>query len=389
MSTRILVGHALERLRAMPAESVHCCITSPPYWRLRSYEGGDSMIGLETTFDAHLARLVEVFREVRRVLRADATLWLNYGDAYSTGTTAGRNPTKTADVGGWQQQAAIGPRANDPALKPKDLMMMPARVALALQADGWWLRSEVVWHKPNPMPESCTDRPTSAHEKLYLLSKRATYFYDADAVRLPPTGRTDAMTFGAPPERMDGDRSYKCDGTAGANLRNVWTIATESFPDAHFATFPTALVEPCIRAGTSERGVCAKCGAPWVRESSTRYVPAPGWGPGSANGARGGNGEQKALKPRPRLKRETETTGWRPSCDHGAATVPAVVLDCFGGSGTVGVVAQRLGRDAILIEISPTYAAMARQRIDDDLRESPRWRIQPEDMPLFAEVESA
>ena len=265
MSTRILVGDALERLRELPAESVHCVVTSPPYWGLRSYLKDPGMIGLEPTFDEHLERLVAVFREVRRVLRSDGTLWLNYGDAYTSGNRA----TQMGNVGGIESNPAMAgmARPRTPAgLKPKDLMMMPARVALALQADGWWLRSEVVWHKPNPMPESCTDRPTSAHEKLYLLTKRATYFYDAEAVRvLSPvaeqarTGQRQPSKARAEPPRHEAFGSYHngLDSEprgAGANLRNVWSIPTESFPGAHFATMPQKLVEPCIRAGTSERG---------------------------------------------------------------------------------------------------------------------------------------
>ena len=371
--TRILVGGALERLRELPDESVHCVVTSPPYWGLRSYEKDPGMIGLEPTFDEHLERLVAVFREVRRVLRSDGTLWLNYGDAYAS--TLGGGSAR------YRPQAERRMKRDTEQLKAKDLMMMPARVALALQADGWWVRSKVIWHKPNPMPESCTDRPTSSYEELFLMSKHATYFYDAEAVRVPAAWPEDkpriqfssrrSEAIGVEPSGNEAGKVYQ--RPTHANLRNVWTIPTHSFALAHFATFPPALVEPCIRAGTSERGVCAQCGAPWVRKTDTRYVPAPGWGEGSVNGRRDGNGEQKALKSRPRLHRETETTGWRPSCECAHDTVPATVLDPFGGSGTVALVAQRLQRDAVLIEISPTYAEMAEKRIR-------------EDAPLFADV---
>ena len=165
--THILIGDALERLRGLPDESVHCVVTSPPYWGLRSYEGGERMIGLEPTFDEHLERLVEVFREVRRVLRSDGTVWLNYGDAYASGM---RSAYATDRKYGGARAHESRPPTMD-GLKPKDLMLMPARVALALQSDGWWVRSRIVWHKPNPMPESVDDRPTSAHEDLYLLTK--------------------------------------------------------------------------------------------------------------------------------------------------------------------------------------------------------------------------
>ena len=182
MSVRIMVGDALSQLAALPDASVHCAVTSPPYWGLRAYRGDAGMIGLEPTFDEHLENLVAVFREVRRVLRADGTLWLNYGDAYSGGVPGGASPDGARKGRADMASAAAPKRGRE--WKPKDLLMMPARVAMALQADGWWLRSEIVWHKPNPMPESCTDRPTSAHEKLFLLSKSAKYFYDAEAVRV-------------------------------------------------------------------------------------------------------------------------------------------------------------------------------------------------------------
>jgi DNA modification methylase len=168
MTCRIEVGDALGVLRGMPAESVHCCVTSPPYWGLRDY-GTDCQLGLEKTPEEYVARMVEVFREVRRVLRDDGTLWLNLGDSYR------KNPARRF---GKRPQDAPPPAGS--GIKPKDLVGIPWRVAFALQADGWYLRSDIIWHKPNPMPESCTDRPTKAHEYVFLLSKRARYFYDAE-----------------------------------------------------------------------------------------------------------------------------------------------------------------------------------------------------------------
>ena len=320
MSTTIHVGNALDVLAGLPSESVHCCVTSPPYWGLRSYGGGAGMIGLEPTFEEHLANLVAVFREVRRVLRDDGTLWLNYGDAYAS---IGRSPKKESPgVGATQAMPRVerdvvwkaggGSKFSwtlPGGYKPKDLMMMPARGAMALQADGaadihamktimdvrnrifdayedetppdrilavleamqveyaqakgesWWLRSEIIWHKPNPMPESCTDRPTSSHEKLFLLTKSPRYFYDAEAVRATSAKpwKKDMLYEGKSAEmhRQGGkgrnaayDRSKSTGDDASANLRNVWTIPTHSYKGAHFATFPPALVEPCIKAGT-------------------------------------------------------------------------------------------------------------------------------------------
>ena len=477
MSVRILPGDALARLRELPDESIHCCITSPPYWGLRSYEGdswagGDAscdhkhptqhqkqgatsarqgranveaqrnetfrdvcarcgakrtgtMIGLEPTFDEHLERIVEVFREVRRVLRRDGTLWLNYGDAYASGM---RTQYATDRKYGHARAHDSRPPTPD-GLKPKDLMMMPARVALALQADGWWLRSEIVWHKPNPMPESCTDRPTSAHEKLYLFAKRATYFYDAEAVRVPynpaSIGRYDSPKQGTainghqPGRERTPENKSIAPNPAGANLRNVWSIPTESFPDAHFATFPTALVEPCIKAGTSERGCCAACGAPLVREivaaaemdmsrqqarraveiaraigltdEHLAAIRASGICDDSTAAPRGQLTSMSALAREAKqalgsyfrefTARRPTTTGWRPSCECAAETVPCTVLDPFGGAGTVGVVAQSLGRSAILIELSERYAAMARDRIERPHR--PKMRPAREPGPLF------
>ena len=283
MSVRILVGDCLKRLRTLPEESIHCVVTSPPYWGLRDY-GVAGAIGLEPTLQEHIDAIwSRVFREVRRVLRSDGTLWLNYGDRYAyapvhpPGAQSRGNPgVETSTLSAGQVRAA--PKgthtgsAKRTGLKPKDLMMMPARVALALQADGWWLRSEIVWHKPNPMPESVRDRPTSTHEKVYLLTKSARYFYDAEAVREEDAGtdhprnilhRPEPSGGILPPHR--GIRTAEGRNGGGRNLRNLWTIATHPFSEAHFATFPPKLVEPCIKAGTSEKGCCPECGTPWVR----------------------------------------------------------------------------------------------------------------------------
>ena len=418
MGVEIITAGALDALKDMEAESVHCVVTSPPYWGLRSYGGDPGMIGLEDTFEEHLENLLTVFDEVWRVLRKDGTLWLNYGDAYAgswgnyapTGT-GGQRAKKTER---WERPAYADTARRPPAsrrqngLKPKDLMMMPARVALAMQATGWWLRSEIIWHKLNPMPESVTDRPTNAHEKVFLFSKAQRYFYDAEAVRTgavsldrdreTPRGRDTCgrHTLGAAiPERerrskrpvqpqkprhepprhnRSGPWHKTLDDTprGGANLRNVWSIATAPFRETHFATFPPALIEPCIKAGTSEKGCCATCGAPWKREIETAKVP-----PEMRN--RGGKMDyhrrdlgagQKMQEWRD--ENPPQTVGWQPSCDcrqfprSGPMPVPATVLDPFAGSGTVGLVADRLQRSAVLIEISPQYAAMAKERIEKD-----------------------
>ena len=340
---RILQGDALAVLRTLPAESVHCCVTSPPYFGLRDY-GVPGQIGLELSYPDYVARLLEVFREVRRVLRSDGTLWLNIGDSYATGAgKVGECPGGGKQGERWKgyrgghdaspkhADGAIGPmtqanRLPQPGLKPKDLMMIPARVALALQADGWYLRSDIIWAKPNPMPESVTDRPTKAHEYLFLLSKSERYFYDYEAIKEPAIcgdprkpycpGQVDARGDGhargggkVRPSVARGGFSGKTEqlSTEGRNAfravedwrnkRTVWTVTTSPFPEAHFATFPPALVEPCILAGCPEGGM---------------------------------------------------------------------VIDPFCGSGTTGMVALRHGRQFIGIELNPEYVAMARRRIEGD-----------------------
>ena len=377
MTVQVLQGDAREMLCTLPENSVHCCITSPPYWGLRSYGDDEGMIGLEPTFDEHLANLVAVFRELRRVLRNDGTVFLNYGDSYTSGNRATWRSGAAENKGHCIQDDM--PRPNTPyGLKPKDLIMMPSRVAMALQADGWWLRSEIIWHKLNPMPESVKDRPTSAHEKMFLLSKAARYFYDAEAVRVAmqpqSIARLNQSTFdsqtGGPKDTKTGNRSHrktlenlKANGGTSSNLRNVWTIATHSFKEAHFATFPPALVEPCIKAGTSARGVCGECGAPWAREVEKKFKPQR---EGDSRAHISGKEMGQGWEGTPRRTTETSTTGWSPSCNHDAPTVPATVLDPFAGSGTTGLVADKLGRDAILIEINAEYADMARERIVSD-----------------------
>ena len=334
MAVRILIGDARERLRDLPDGSVHCVVTSPPYWGLRAYGGDPGMIGLEPTFDEHLINLVAVFREVRRVLRSDGTLWLNYGDAYAANGASGGGKPSESEPGRPVDKARLDSakatsviaRAKGSGLKPKDLMMMPARVAMALQADGWWLRSEIVWHKPNPMPESVTDRPTSAHEKLFLLSRRKSYYYDAEAVRVPAI-RAGCIA-GGDPDRMaqsgagnhitNTSRMRSTPVASHANLRNVWTIATHAYSAAHFATFPPALVEPCIKAGTSEHGVCGECGAPWVRvvEEDDEWTKQRETLADVRDDERGGALTATWASNTPGVTAKRTTTGWR-------ATLPA------------------------------------------------------------------
>lgn len=259
---RIIEGDCRESLRTLDAGSVQTCVTSPPYFGLRDY-GHDGQIGLEPTPDEFVAELVSVFREVRRVLRDDGTLWLNLGDSYASDFkgTGGLNSKQPTNAG-----SLYAPRKFNHGAKPKDLLGIPWRVAFALQADGWYLRSDIIWSKPNPMPESVTDRPTKAHEYVFLLSKSPRYFYDADAIREKladanaqrTTAHYDtADRYGAGNGGNGGLDSLaarmRSGEHSGANKRSVWTVATQPYPGAHFATFPPKLIEPCILAGSPEK----------------------------------------------------------------------------------------------------------------------------------------
>jgi DNA modification methylase len=305
MSVEILQGDCRETLKTLPDASVNCCVTSPPYFGLRDY-GHGGQIGLEESPDAFVQQMVGVFREVKRVLRDDGTLWLNLGDSYSPGARTTqvaptlRHSAKDAASGkqAYLNNFAVRPKG-DAWSKPKDLLGIPWRVAFALQADEWYLRQDIIWHKPNPMPESVTDRCTKAHEYIFLLSKSARYFYDAEAICEPSEGvsggpfsqkthegRRSAMAGGAEIGRPE-DKGTR-------NRRSVWSVVTKPYKAAHFATFPPDLIRPCILAGCPTGGT---------------------------------------------------------------------VLDPFGGSGTTGQVAMEEGRNAILCELNADYVGLIRKRI--------------------------
>ncbi len=322
---RILEGDCRETLKTLDSESVHTCVTSPPYWGLRDY-GHAGQLGLETTPEEYVAKMVEVFREVKRVLRKDGTLWLNLGDNYATKPQGHADAPDPKNPVGRGRGGAVRPnRLPLVGLKHKDLVGIPWRVAFALQADGWYLRSDIIWAKPNPMPESCTDRPTKAHEYIFLLTKGPKYFYDHEAIKEPAVGTTphdltgqgwqapgqapqsgsrvkkagpnamrgqgsnrpegggranrpgrDMSMVGQSRMATDGDTPDSTNATTGGsfvdgpmesrNKRTVWTVSTKPFAGAHFATFPPDLIEPCILAGTGEQGCCPKCGQSWVRQ---------------------------------------------------------------------------------------------------------------------------
>lgn len=392
----ILIGDVLEQLATLPENSVHCCVTSPPYWGLRDY-GVEGQIGLEATPEEFIAKMVAVFRAVRRVLREDGTLWLNIGDCYNGIGGPGKQdggpigPTAATAIENTRGRRSVGS-------KPKDLLLMPWRVALALQADGWWVRSAVCWAKKSPMPESVVDRPTSSWEPIFLMAKSARYFYDAEAVKEPlstgdngskfdsdrkltvhpNTGRNRMPPIGGVKHAGssgggNGNATYSGDRPvwpAKRNQRNVWHLGPEPYPEAHFATFPTEIPRRAILAGTSDKGCCAACGSPWVRKVETDRVRASGSGrsgnaPEGKNGHMQGGGETGDVRNGPVCI--TRTTGWEAGCGCGAGggggVVPCTVLDPFLGSGTTLAVARQLGRVGVGVELNPEYVKLAHDRI--------------------------
>ena len=376
MATEFLVGDVREMMATIPDESVHCVVTSPPYWGLRDY-GIPGQIGLERTPEEYVAAMVEVFREVRRVLRADGTCWLNLGDSYARDPKRGVKFQSGSTTRLHNQQAAERNRGVPvpEGLKEKDLVGIPWRVAFALQADGWWLRSDIIWAKPNPMPESVTDRPTRSHEYLFLLTKSERYAYDAEAIkeegvthlRDPRYGpdapgrdrHSEPWNQAAPYKPHSGFKSL--DTTRGRNKRDVWTVATEPFPGAHFAVMPTSLVEPCILAGTSPQA-CPTCGAPWERVVERRAADRDDAGRTHGLAAQRMG---KSAPPERGWETQTATIGFQPTCrcETSDGVSQCVVLDPFGGSGTVASVAKRLGRSSVYIDANPKYAEMARRRL--------------------------
>ena len=255
MNHQLINGDSLEVLRTLRDGAVQCCVTSPPYWGLRDY-GKDGQIGLEPTPEAYVEGLMRVFREVRRMLRDDGVAWLNLGDCYATGAgKVGDCPGGGKQGENWKGAMTSPNRMPLPGLKPKDLVGIPWRVAFALQADGWWLRSDVIWSKPNPMPESVKDRPTKSHEYVFLMSKQERYYWDQEAVREEGEGRLDRGHIVRGRIGLQGWKGDPLEESNGRNIRSVWTIAPKPFTGAHFAVMPEELVERCIKAGSREGDV--------------------------------------------------------------------------------------------------------------------------------------
>ncbi|MFT3863996.1 MAG: site-specific DNA-methyltransferase [Solirubrobacterales bacterium] len=440
IGSRVLCGDAIGTLGSLPEGFAQTAITSPPYWGLRDYGvpprvwGGEEgcrhrwagaepgrradrregppartgewadwrsgagrggldggrfcdgcgawrgCLGLEPEPEMYVEHLVAVMREVRRCLRPDGTLWLVLGDSH-----AARLRQSGDEYAGELSRSSRGVitegrRPLPRGLKEKDLVGIPWRVALALQADGWWLRSDTIWHKPNAMPESVLDRPTRAHEYVFLLSPSVRYHYDAFAVREPDTGRRPGAGYVRPERLSHGGaeaprgQGGEWVGGGGRNRRSVWSIPTTCFKGAHFATFPEDLVDVCLLAGTSPVA-CRSCGAPWRRVvSSRRLLPGVhelrgGWTEEGSQ-ARSGRALRPTGKGHWRVRVERETVGWEPGCDHDAPGARCAVLDPFAGVATTGLAAARHGRDFVGVELSGAYARMARRRLREAATET-------------------
>jgi len=385
----IKIGDCREKLKELPNNFFHTVITSPPYWGLRDYGTGkwtggnpncshiagksrndadrefgtketltvqyrdvckdcgavrqDNQIGMEPSPEEYVRKIVRTFQEVKRVLRPDGTLWLNLGDSYSSG---GRTSTTNQSVRGDKDYGVTRPPVSS-SIKPKDLVGIPWRVALALQEDGWYLRQDIIWHKPNPMPESVKDRCTKAHEYIFLLSKSEKYYYDSHAIK---------------------EKSVDC----LSNKRSVWTVPVKPYNEAHFAVFPTNLIEPAILAGCPPK-ICLECGTPYEREMVTVEVPdretrdnMVGVIPKRDKTSRMNSKDMKPLI--------QEDRGFTKNCScSGSQTSAGRVLDPFGGSGTTALVADRHGRDATIIELNEKYVDIAETRLGGET-------------PLFTEI---
>lgn len=409
----ILHGDCRQTLKTLPDCSVHCVVTSPPYFGLRDY-GCNGQIGLEATPDEFVSEIVAVFREVRRVLRDDGVCWLNLGDSYATGAgKVGNCPGGGPQGENWNGPKTQANRMPLPGLKPKDLIGIPWMCAFALRADGWWLRQDIIWHKPNPMPESVTDRCTKAHEYIFLLTKSERYFFDNQAIQEKAlrghagsefhTGKTGEHQQGRASTKPRGsgnkerkpasDRGVPVDTNGSTNgdlagsvplegetrnKRSVWTVSLKSYKGAHFATFPPDLIEPCVMAGTSAHGCCPQCGSPWKRVlEKERVATRPGnktkvgrVSDDHGSPYEGHSGMIVGNRDPQRHCTSTKTIGWSPTCecfshedDDAPEPIPCTVLDPFNGSGTTGEVARKCGCTYIGCELNPEYIALTKKRL--------------------------
>ena len=404
----ILQGDVREVLRGLPDGIVQTCVTSPPYFGLRSYLPGDHAdkvkeVGHGQSLEQYVQSMVEVFREVRRVLRDDGTLWLNLGDSYAANRPYQVPSTKGgAKHGPAQGVNGAGSRVPD-GLKPKDLIGIPWRVAFALQADGWFLRAACPWVKRNPMPESVTDRPGTSHEYVFLLAKSADYFYDRHGVLVAFAdarqgrdggkkksqrnrgGRDDGFTTPSgidPPanggrNRRSGDWFFDAMGMIVDEVGDpvAFTPTVKPYKKAHFATFPEGLVEPCVLVGSSQQA-CSVCGAPFDRVIESREAADSGAATGNREVRNDGGTRERAPAGsgggNVLATVNVGTSKFHPACSCDAESARQLVLDPFAGSGTTGVVALRHGRDFVGIELNAEYVTLAHERIQASLlKETP------------------
>ena len=367
MKIQILQGNCIETLQKLDDESINTCITSPPYWGLRNYNGEEKQLGMEDTPEEFVDNLVKVFREVKRVLRDDGTVWLNLGDSYSSG---GRTTTTNQSLRGDKDYGVTRPKPSK-GIKPKDLIGIPWRVALALQQDGWYLRQDIIWHKPNPMPESVKDRCTKAHEYIFLLSKNVKYYFDNEAIKEDSKYHGKDKKSDKGNIRYEGKRTSNKDTKAQQsfvtinpkkNKRSVWTITTKPFKGAHFATFPKDLIEPCVLAGCPEK-ICVGCGKPYER-----VMQKPKQLEVDRN-KRSGLDDRKVGGVLDKYNRENPPIdlGVQKQCNcETNETKAGTVLDPFGGSGTTGIVAVNNNRHAVLCELNQEYIDLAKDRINQE-----------------------
>src|SRR5665213_2228257 len=404
---RIICGDALTVLRELPDGIVHTCVTSPPYFNLRDYKI-EGQMGLEESPEEYVQKMVEVFREVKRVLHDSATLWINIGDSYASNPESGGKQSLLM-TGSEHKRTPKKGYVRPVGLKPKDLVGVPWRLAFALQAEGFYLRSDIIWQKLNPMPSSVLDRPTCSKEYIFLLAKSQKYFYDIDSIKEPATHETTKMPDGwdtgdgvhgsihrngrekgAKVNKQRGhgrqhagftdrwDAMTKAEQCSGMrNKRDVWTVATKPFKDSHFATVPAKFISSCCLSGSKPVGVCRECGAP-PRQVYEKVEPLELVKASSKMSELPDEHGQKRIQQRVKAARNAgaehdppfagkAAIGWESSCKCNVGTVPALVLDPFSGSGTTGLVANGRGRNYIGVELNPDYISMSERRLANPL----------------------
>lgn len=378
VSYNVLVGDVRTQLAEIADNTVQCVVTSPPYWGLRDY-GNDGQIGLEQTPDEFISELVFVFREVWRVLSDEGTLWLNIGDSYSSHKDC-KSTAQTLAMGGASEAATVIDKGKSVSrnskvlksvgLKNKELVGIPWMLAFALRADGWYLRQEIIWAKPNPMPESVKDRCTKSHEQIFLLTKSSRYFFDSDAIAEPAQnwGTRDRSEMRNSTEdpllKHHGLEGKEDEENPTRNKRSVWTVPTRPFKAAHFATFPPELIRPMILAGTSEFGKCDQCGNQFVRVIETGTI-AERQTRDSTIGVIPGRDSVTRLNSVNMETLPKKHVGWEPSCECvEAKAVPCLVLDPFAGAGTTLFVANEEGRNAIGVELNDEYVKIIHARMN-------------------------